>query len=132
VHEPGACARSEVVISLFASQVSYAAPAWPEFDVDVVSTAGRPCTFNVGAARLALVIDAGSVRVWSSADCVQGRKSLVTDLVKGVPTVLPISWDRRTSSPGCKLASSEVPAGMYAATASSGQLTSNTEIFRLR
>jgi hypothetical protein len=120
------------VISLFASQVSYPAHAWPQFEVDVVSTGGKPCTFNVGATQLALVINAGSVRVWSSADCVQGRKSLVTDLVKGVPTVLPISWDRRTSAPGCKLASSAVPAGIYAATASNGQLASNTEIFRLR
>ncbi len=127
-----ACVPGKVVISLFASQVSYSAHAWPEFEVDVVSTADKPCTFNVGAAQLALVINAGSVRVWSSADCAQGRKSLVTDLFRGVPTVLPISWDRRTASPGCELASSAVPAGIYAATASNGQLSSNTEIFRLR
>jgi hypothetical protein len=120
------------VISLFASQVSYAAQARPEFQVDVVSTAARPCVFNVGTAHLAVVIKAGSVRIWSSADCARGRKSLPTALVKGVPTVLPISWDRMTSSPGCKLASSAVPAGIYAATASNGQLGSNMEIFRLR
>jgi len=129
---PRPCTPSRVVISLFASQVSYSAQAWPQFNVDVVSTADRPCTFNVGATRLALVINEGNVRVWSSADCAEGRKSLVTDLVKGVPTVLPISWDRRISSPGCELASSTVPAGIYTATASNGQLTSNTEIFRLR
>jgi hypothetical protein len=121
-----------VVISLFASQVSYSAHAWPEFEVDVVSTGDKPCTFNVGATQLALVINAGGVRVWSSADCAHGRKSLVTDLFRGVPTVLPISWDRRTGSPGCELASSAVPAGIYTATASNGQLSSNTEIFRLR
>ena len=127
-----ACAGGKVVISLFASQVSYAAQARPEFQVDVVSTAARPCVFNVGTAHLAVVIKAGSVRIWSSADCARGRKSLPTALVKGVPTVLPISWDRMTSSPGCKLASSAVPAGIYAATASNGQLGSNMEIFRLR
>jgi hypothetical protein len=120
------------VVSLFASQVSYPARARPAFEVDVVSTATKPCTFNVGAAHLALVIKAGGVRVWSSADCAKGRKSLVTDLVKGVPTVLPMSWNRKTSSPDCKLATSAVPAGTYSATASNGQLSSNTEIFRLR
>jgi len=132
VHGPRACAPSKVVISLFASQVSYPAQSWPQFEVDVVSTGSEPCTFNVGARHLVLVIKAGSVQVWSSAACVQGRKSLVTDLVRGVPTVLPISWDRKASSPGCRLASSPVPAGAYAATASSGQLASNTELFRLR
>lgn len=131
-HGTGACPRTKVVISLFASQVSYSPRAWPQFELDVVSTSRKPCTFNVGATHLTLAIKAGSAAVWNSADCAGGRKSLVTDLVKGVPTVLPISWHRRTSAPGCKLASSAVPAGIYAATASSGQLTSNTEIFRLR
>jgi hypothetical protein len=124
------------VLSLFASQVSYSPHDWPQFEVDVVSTSGKPCTFNVGATHLTLAIKAGGAAVWNSADCAGGRKSLVTDLVKGIPTVLPVSWHRRTSSPGCKLASSAVPAGIYAATATatatSGQLTSNTEIFRLR
>lgn len=129
---PRACARSSVVISLFASQVSYPAHARPVFDLDVVSTSGKTCTFNVGARYLALVIKAGNNRVWSSADCLQGRKSLFTDLAKGVPTVLSISWDRRTSVPGCKLGSSAVPAGIYAATAVSGTLSSNKEIFRIR
>jgi hypothetical protein len=129
---PRACARRSVVISLFASQVSYPAHARPVFDLDVVSTEGRTCTFNVGARYLALVIKAGKNRVWSSADCLQGRKSLFTDLVKGVPTALSISWDRRTSAPGCKLGSSPVPTGIYVATAVSGTLTSNKEIFRLR
>ena len=120
------------MISLFASQVSYPAHMRPVFDVDVVSTQGKTCTFNVGGEYLALVIKAGRTRVWSSADCIQGRKSLFTDLVKGVPTMLSISWNRRASSPGCKLGSSAVPAGMYSARASSGKLTSNKEIFRIR
>ena len=129
---PRSCAAGSVVISLFAGQVSYPARGRPAFDVDVVSTGVRTCTFNVGAKYLALTIKAGSVRVWNSADCPQGRKSLFTDLVKGVPTVLSISWDRRTSSPGCRLASSTVPAGLYTATASSGKVSSNKEIFRIR
>ncbi len=129
---PRACASGNVVLSLFASQVSYPAHARPVFDVDVVSTKGRTCTFNVGARSLALVIRAGRDRVWSSADCPQGRKSLFTDLVRGVPTVLSIAWDRRTSSPGCRLARAAVPAGMYTATVTSGPLASNREIFRIR
>ena len=129
---PRACTRGSVVISLFASQVSYPAHDRPVFDVDVVSTRGKTCTFNVGAAYLALVIKQGPTRVWSSADCPQGRKSLFTDLVKGVPTMLSISWNRRTSSPGCKRAAAPVPAGTYSATAMSGKLASNRQAFRIR
>jgi hypothetical protein len=129
---PRTCARRDIVLSLFASQASYPAHARPAFDVDVVSTARRTCMFNVGGGHVALVIKAGGAAVWSSADCVAGRKSLRTDLVRGVPTVLAISWDRRASSAGCKRAASAVHAGTYAATASSGSLQSNTEIFRLR
>jgi len=120
------------VISLFASQVSYPVHGRPVFDLDVVSTHSKTCTFNVGAAYLALVIKHGNTRVWSSADCPQGRKSLFTDLARGVPTMLSISWNRRTSSPGCKRASAAVPAGTYSATAVSGELASNKQAFRIR
>ncbi|MGD0685007.1 MAG: hypothetical protein ABSA03_07790 [Streptosporangiaceae bacterium] len=129
---PRTCARRDIVLSLFASQASYPAHARPAFDIDVVSTARRTCMFNVGGGHVALVIRAGRTAVWSSADCVQGRKSLRTDLVRGVPTVLAFSWNRRASSAGCKRGASVVHAGTYAATASSGILQSNTEIFRLR
>jgi hypothetical protein len=126
------CSAGHIVLSLFASQASYPAHADPQFTVDVVSTGRQACTFNVGATHLSLLIRTAAGRVWNSADCAAGRKSLPTDLVPGVPTVMPISWNRATSSPGCKVAASRVPAGFYAATASSGTITSNKQIFRIR
>jgi hypothetical protein len=120
------------VLSLFAGQASYPAHADPQFTVDVVSTGRETCTFNVGATYLSLMIRTVAGRVWNSADCAAGRRSLPTDLVPGVPTAMPIAWNRKTSSPGCKVAASRVPAGVYAATASSGSITNNKEIFRSR
>jgi len=104
----------------------------PLFDLDVVSTSATTCTFNIGVKHLELVIKAGQTRIWGSADCVEGRGSLVADLQRGVPTVLPISWDRQTSSPGCQAASQRVPAGTYSAIAVAGPAASNTETFALR
>jgi hypothetical protein len=49
-----------------------------------------------------------------------------------VPTILPVSWDRETSSPGCKIASAQVRAGTYTATVIGGADIGNTETFRLR
>ena len=128
---PPACQPGEVVLSLFSSQDSYGRGQLPEFDVDVVSTAARTCAFNVGPKFLALVITARGKRIWSSADCVAGQGSLLTDLARGVPTVLPLSWDRETSAPGCKAASRQVAAGSFAAAASDGGLASNSVTFTL-
>ena len=128
---PSACKPGEVVLSLFSSQDSYGRGQLPEFDVDVVSTAAPTCAFNVGPKFLALVITARGKRIWSSADCVAGQGSLLTDLARGVPTVLPLSWDRETSAPGCKAASRQVAAGSFAAAASDGGLASNLVTFTL-
>jgi hypothetical protein len=119
------------VLSLFAGQDSYGPGQLPVFDVDVVSTSPRTCTFNVGPKFLALVITSNGTRVWSSADCVAGAGSLVTDLVKGVPAVLPISWGRQTSTPGCVMAATRVPGGTYEASAAHGRLVSKHESFRI-
>ena len=126
-----ACMPGEVVLSLFSSQGSYGRGQLPEFDVDVVSTAAGTCAFNVGPRFLTLVITAGGKRVWSSADCVAGPGSLLTDLPRGVPTVVPLSWDRETSAPGCRVTSRQVTAGSFAAAASDGGLVSNPLTFTL-
>jgi hypothetical protein len=126
------CGPGQVVLSLSSSQDSFGSREPAVFDLDVVSMSARTCTFNVGAKYLTLVIRAGRTRIWGSADCVEGRGSLVTDLQRGVPTVLPISWDRETSSPGCEIGSARVRAGSYAATVIDGADVSNTETFRLR
>lgn len=129
--QPRRCHRSDVVLSLSASQDSFSSRQPPVFDVDIVSTSASPCTFNVGAKHVTLVISAGRVRIWGSADCIDGQGSLITDLQRGIPTVLPISWNRQTSSPGCEIASAQVPAGTYSAIALDGPDVSNSVTFRL-
>jgi hypothetical protein len=126
-----ACKPGDVVLSLFSSQDSYGLGQLPEFNVNVVSTSARTCAFNIGPKFLALVITAGRKRIWSSADCVAGRGSALTDLARGVPTVLPVSWARGTSAPGCTVTSRPVPAGSFTAAASDGGLASNPVTFKL-
>lgn len=129
---PGPCHHGDVVLSLFTAKQGYGTGQLPQFTVDVVGT-GRPtCVFNVGASHIAVVVKAGSVRVWSSADCVQGAGDLDTNLQRGVPTVLPISWNRQASSPGCHGGGSQMPAGTYTATVRDGWLSSNPVTFRMR
>jgi hypothetical protein len=128
---PRPCPDGDVVLSLSTSQQNYTTGQLPQFNVDVVATAGQTCTFNVGARHVALIISAGRVRVWDSADCVQGAGDLVSDLQRGVPTVLPISWNRQPSSKGCPASSAQQHAGTYTAVVSDGRLASNSVTFRI-
>jgi hypothetical protein len=122
-----------VVISLIAARYSYGSGAVPQFDVSVVSTAApRTCTFDVGAKHVRLVIKSGPARVWGSSDCTPGAGSQVTRLARGVPFMLHISWNRKTSVPHCRLAATVARPGTYTATVWSGQLNSNTLVFVLR
>ncbi len=129
---PGYCAAQAVVLSLSAGQATAGPGQAPQFDVDVVSTAAQACKFNVGTGHLILVIRSGKAKIWSSADCAQGAGSLVTELQRGIPTVLPVSWNLQLSAPGCGGRSSRVPAGTYTATATDGALSSSSQTFRVR
>lgn len=131
-HTGDGCPTGDVVISLTASGDSFISPARPEFDIAVVSTDARTCGFGVGVKSLRLVIKSGPARVWGSADCLAGAGSKAAQLTRGVPAVLHISWDRKTSLPGCKLAGTVALPGTYTAAAYSGQVTSNTIVFVLR
>jgi hypothetical protein len=128
---PQPCAHGDVVLSLFSSQESYADGQLPQFTVDVVATGGPTCTFDVGAKHVTLIIRSGSVRVWNSADCAQGTGDLNSDLQRGVPTVLPITWNRQASAPGCPPEQGLMPAGTYTAEVSDGWLASNVVSFRI-
>jgi hypothetical protein len=78
----------------------------------------------MGAKFVAVVVTSGHRRIWSSADCGAGSNVALID--RGEPAILRVSWDRRTSSPGCRGASHLVRPGEYQVTAEAGQLTSKT------
>jgi hypothetical protein len=125
------CARSDVVLSVFSAQANYSARQTPEFTIDVVSTAPKTCTFNIGASRLVLQITQGNKKIWTSADCAEGRAQLNSRLRRGVPTTVPITWDGQRSAPGCPVPGTAAKPGTYTATATDGHLSSTSVQFRL-
>jgi len=129
----GDCRPADVVLTLTASSNSYGPAARPKFGIDVVSTASQTCTFNVGTRHLTLLIESGGVRVWNSADCAgKSGASSVAKLKRGVPLRVQMSWDRRLSSPGCKMPRAAARPGAYTVRASASQLHSHTLVFDLR
>jgi hypothetical protein len=126
-----ACPHAGLVLSLFSARYSYPAHAQPEFDVDVVSTAPGRCTADLGASHLHIVIKAGGKRIWDSADCA-GPAPRATRLARGVPATVQITWNRKTSAPGCRAAHRAVRPGTYTAIAYSGNLSSRAMTFVLK
>jgi hypothetical protein len=125
------CPAGAVVLSLFSGRSSYSAGQTPEFDVDVVSTASQACTFDIGSAHVTLRISAGALPVWTSGECAGGEASLVTELRRGVPTVVSVGWDGRHSTPGCPVPGARAAYGSYTAVAADGSLRSNALVFRI-
>jgi hypothetical protein len=130
-HASQSCPRADIVVSLFSTRYRYRAHATPRFQVDVVSTAARGCMFDVSPRNVQLIIKSGDHRVWGSADCQASSRPHNTRLVRGVPTVLQISWNRKTSAPGCHQPRNYARPGTYTATARSGKIRSQPMIFVL-
>ncbi|HET7014592.1 MAG TPA: hypothetical protein VFI65_11820 [Streptosporangiaceae bacterium] len=121
---PAFCGQRDIVLSVFAGQTQFAPKDSPTFELSIVSTQPAECTFNIGSAHLVLVIKEGPATIWSSADCPTGTPSLDAALARGVPTVVTVTWHRKTSAPGCSSRTTRVPPGSYTATAQDGSLTS--------
>jgi hypothetical protein len=125
------CPAGTVVLSLFSSQPSYSIRQIPQFEVDVVSTASQACTFDIGSRHVSLRIEAGPLPIWSSGECAEGEASLVTELRRGIPTVVSIGWNGQHSSPGCPVPGAPATRGTYTAVAAAGWLRSNTLVFHV-
>jgi hypothetical protein len=129
--KPASCSWHSIVLSLFATQASFGPGQQPAFSLYVVSTQPADCSFNVGSGHLALVIKEGPARIWSSADCASGAGNLVAALKRGIPAVVTIGWDKKTSVPGCTGPAHAVQAGRYTAFAVDGSHASSPVMFRL-
>jgi hypothetical protein len=78
-----------------------------------------------------VVIASGDRRIWSSADCASGAAANMVVIGRGRPAALRVSWDRRTSSPGCSGSGQLVRAGEYRVSVVAGGLHSRTTNFVL-
>jgi hypothetical protein len=129
----GGCSGANLVLSLSSVRYSYPAPARPQFDVSVVSTARGRCNAALGAAHLHILIrTGGKTRVWDSADCARSAAPRLTMLARGVPAVVQFTWNRTASAPGCRRPHRSVRPGTYTATAYRGNLSSHSLVFVLK
>jgi hypothetical protein len=120
-----------VALSVSSPQFFYQLGKTPSFTVHAVSQASQPCRFNMSAKYVSVVIASGDRRIWSSADCASGAASNMVVIASDQPAVLRLSWDRRTSSPGCSGSGQLARPGEYKVRAVAGQLHSRSVNFVL-
>ena len=87
----------------------------PVVGVVVTNTSGQPCVRDLDGSRLEIVVWSGDGvnRLWSSNDCTNPAKPDLRTLVPGQPVSFQVTWQGRTSTPGCATARTVVPAGAY-------------------
>jgi len=120
-----------VALSLSSAQGFYQPGKTPSFTVHAVSQTSRPCRFNMSAKFVSVVVASSDRRIWSSADCASGAASNMVVIASDQPAVLRLSWDRRTSSPGCSGSGQLARPGEYQVRAVAGQLHSRSVNFVL-
>jgi len=126
-----ACATRAVELTLHTSQSQYGSGMPVTFVIGAVSTSGHPCQVNLGPRFVSIVADSSGTPIWDSSSCGRGTLSRVITLTRGVPAVVNITWDRRTSMTDCPGQGNGVRAGTYTAAAYYGQLHSHRITFAL-
>jgi hypothetical protein len=126
-----ACATGAVVLTLHSSQSQYGSGTPVAFAIGAVSAKGQPCQVNLGPRFVSIVVDSSGTPIWDSSSCGRGTLSRVITLTRGVPAVVNITWDRRTSMTDCPGQGNAVRAGTYTAAAYYGQLHSHRITFAL-
>ena len=121
-----ACTRGSVALSVSSPQFFYQPGKMPRFTVHAVSQGSRPCRLNMSPKSVSVVVTSDDRRIWSSADCASGASSNMIVIAAGKPAALRVSWDRRTSSPGCGASGHLVRPGEYQVSAVAGRLHSQT------
>jgi hypothetical protein len=127
----GPCPASAIVLSLFASQSSYASGQDPTFSLDTVSTAAGRCTFDVSPAQLHMVVMSAGRVIWDSADCARPGQTQTDRLTRGVPVQQSFAWNRAITLPGCVTLASAARPGTYTAQVRASGVASDVRTFRL-
>ena len=112
-----ACRPQDVVVTFdFAEKDrdTYGGGAGPGFKVTVVNIAEQTCTVDVGPEAVELIIHSGNDRIFSTADCAEGKREK-QQLTQGRPYEYTLDWERNRSFTDCRDSSAKAQPGWYKA-----------------
>jgi hypothetical protein len=113
---PGSC---QLKLSMVSSSHDYVNGEQPMFSVAIVNNGTSDCTADVGPKSLVLTVYSGADRIWSTADCGDGKQDLRAVPPGGVQQI-SIPWPRTRSVPGCTGTATPAAVGTYYAQATLG------------
>lgn len=105
----------------------------PVLRLGIVDISPQPCVRDLDLARQEIVVWSGDgrVRLWSSNDCGNPSAPDLRTLVPQQPVVSAVTWAGRTSTPGCAVPRTAVPAGSYHVLTRLDNIISGSAPFRL-
>ncbi|GLZ76952.1 hypothetical protein Afil01_17590 [Actinorhabdospora filicis] len=100
-------------------------------EVTVTNTSAVACAREVGSKAQEVQVKAGEERLWSSDDCAGAGDPGKRTLQPGEVVTSRVTWNGKTSTPGCRSGSRTVPAGKYEVTARCGTLWGKPAAFTI-
>lgn len=113
-----ACRPQDVVVTFEYAQEDqevYGAGADPGFKITVVNTAEQTCTVDMGGEAMEIRIHSGDDRIFSTADCAEGRSAEKRQISRGVPHEYTFTWERMRSFEDCRGTDASAQPGWYRA-----------------
>ena len=99
---PAPCADTDLSVTAALAHQRYPTSSKLPVKVSVTNTSGKACVRDVGAGQQeVLVKGAGDTRIWSSDDCTNDPTSDARTLQPNEKRMYWVTWDSRTSAPGC-------------------------------
>ncbi|HEY1178645.1 MAG TPA: hypothetical protein VGF17_21020 [Phytomonospora sp.] len=97
----------------------------------VTNAAPVSCARDVGSKAQEVQVKAGGERMWSSDDCAGSGEASKRTLQPGEVVTSKMTWDGKTSTPGCKKSPRVVPSGKYQVVARLGSAWSKPVEFTI-
>lgn len=124
------CSANDVFLNVTTDAKRYFASGQPVFTFEVKNRGNEGCIIDVGSKAVELVVTSGQSRMWSSDDCQKDPQQNLVILPAGKTASSKVTWDRKTSTPGCSGRRTAAP-GTYAVTGKIGPFSSEAHNFVL-
>lgn len=111
--EPLECTDDVIRVRAAVPKRSYPIGAKPKLTLTITNTGTATCTRDVGPRANELKITSGGFHVWSSKDCLAGKKSKIVTLEPKQKAQTSIVWDGRLSKKGCPSRGAQAKPGSY-------------------
>lgn len=126
-----ACAPAGLSVDAAATEEEHSAGSSVKLVLKVSTKGTVPCTVDLGASAVELLVHSGADRIWSSDDCSKATGSKIVTLQPGQPDVTRVTWSGKRSLPACAGDQDRAQPGTYRVTARIGQTRVEGESFRL-